>query len=204
MGYDISAKFNTKAERDAMFEFIEQEKDLIEMIFKLDRHTAFNLTNRVVKGENLGVYAPKKHLPTLIGMHGTGIPYSNWALCAWLNVKANCLKKGKNFIFYDDEVETVEIVKPGNLEGLNTVHFVVRPNGVAIARLQEAEGLGGKAIEVLTGLNKEKFTIHQKIAEYLEVLDEKYQAHLELKSRASAKSKELSKEKSKKTNKPKK
>ncbi len=144
MGYDISAKFKNQAQRDEMMDFWAAEADLLAQLLRTD------YAEDVVpsRGENLGVYAPQNQLPKLIGFHGTGISWSQWAVCAWMAVKAGTHTKGRHYFYYDSDKMYVSV------NGQNDRDFETDANGVA--QLKKERHPEAEKLSALLHPNKDK------------------------------------------------
>lgn len=96
MGYSISTRFASDAERERMRRFLIENEDLLK---QMDPYAYVPTI-----GEELA-YAPKT--PNLLGFHGSRVT-TMWDLVAWMTVQSTYRdpKQGL-FFYYDDEIMAV-------------------------------------------------------------------------------------------------
>lgn len=143
MGYSVSVKFKTSADREKMKSFLEDNQELLSTLEKTEFYRAFS--TQPVEGEELG-YSPKTK--NLLGFYGSGIPHYGWDLCAWMAVKAQP-QLDKKFFYYDNEKMFL------TSDPYNQKDTVVDSEGLRVDRIEtpemaESSSLFKKAIDSKT------------------------------------------------------
>lgn len=123
MGYSISVKFQTQAERDAMRQFLaEHEAELAGVID--------GVHGGMVSAEDLA-YPPPGKIDHTLGFNATRMPFGAWALCAWMARRSSFKSQGKAVLYYDEE--RYEVLAPGE-DGRHGEDVLVDEHDVMIVR----------------------------------------------------------------------
>lgn len=101
MGYDMSVRFENPNAVTKMLSFLSTiQKELVELQNTENTRFKFEFST----GNEIGAYAPRKKRENLISIHGIGIPYYAWSLCAWMAHKSEYRNtNGRPVLYYDDE-----------------------------------------------------------------------------------------------------
>lgn len=164
MGYSISVKFSTYAERVRMQAFMDRQN--LGALMALDPQAdERNLT--LVDGEALG-YPPAGRETLALGFNGTHIPFSAWAVCAWMARQSSHQPHGKSALYYD--LERYEVLGPGET-GTGKSDVLVNDRDVMVVR--------DPAVGGLTGLLRRRETAYkQDVQRWIDGLDARWQAEL--------------------------
>lgn len=102
MGYSLSARFKTKKEQDAMYQFYRSNIDIIEALSSAEGRSDAAQYSDLHFDERLS-YAPK--IKNLLGFDGpSGRPYYFELLVAWMAVKSTYRDTtNEPFVYYDRE-----------------------------------------------------------------------------------------------------
>ena len=97
MGYSLSVRFSSTAERDHMLAFLDKQD------WKALHKCEPNVTGALpTTGDNLG-YPPKGDLDRVLGFNGSSVGRYVWDIGAWCAVKSKHRTNGNPSVYWDDE-----------------------------------------------------------------------------------------------------
>lgn len=171
MGYSISARFRTGAERDRMLAFLAlQDWEALAATAPHAHETG------PVGGEDLS-YAPGGTVSRLIGFNASLLPYYAWMVAAWVATQSSFRVGGKAVVYHDDERLVVEATPTAARVGTS---FQVDDRGIAWPATDE-RGVQG-AINKLIGWGEDRNAQRQ----WLRKVDAAWQQVLNLNSDGGA------------------
>jgi hypothetical protein len=97
MGYSLSVRFSSKAERDHMLAFLEKQD--WRALHKCEPQAT---GSHPTTGDNLG-YPPKGDLDRVLGFNGSMVGRHVWDVGAWWAVKSKHRNGGNPSVYWDDE-----------------------------------------------------------------------------------------------------
>lgn len=165
MGYSISVKFSSYAERVRMQAFMARQ-DLHGLMALDPQADERNLA--LVDGEELG-YPPPGQETRALGFNGTHIPFSAWALCAWMARQSSYKPQGKAALYYD--AERYEVLGPSD-GPTGAPDVVVNDRDVMVVRDPPAS-----ALMRLLG-QRRQMAYKQAVQQWIDGLDGRWQAEL--------------------------
>ena len=102
MGYSLSVRFKSQAERDHMLAFLNAQD-----WGALHATAPFDPAIGPVPGESLG-YAPGGKMDNVLGFNGSSLPFYAWSVGAWAATKSTFRSRGEIVIYYDGDRMLVE------------------------------------------------------------------------------------------------
>jgi len=163
MGYSISIQFKNEGQKESALHFINENKETINELVKLNFLGNINLpyfeVSSYSENENIP-YGPKGK--NLIGWKEPGIPTGLYAFVLWMSHKA-----GQNFYYYDEEKFRIFESEIYNKEILEAQ---INKKGFLFKEEVLHNGFFRKMVEYLAGEEKQ----YHKLIEKVELLENKW------------------------------